>query len=211
MLIDFQEILKVLPNKPKSILHAGAHLCEEKEIYDKAGIPYVFWVECNPELFKEVVKKVTIQNCTNYAVAAKEGLELDFHRVYSLDRTNRGCSSLLKPTSIMNSPYLEQIDTIKVKTTTIDKLNLDNGPFDFLVMDIQGAEKEALKGAILTLQNPNLRGILLEFTKKSMYEGDCLLDELDNFLLQYSFKRVITKYATDDTETGWGDSLFIRK
>jgi hypothetical protein len=34
--------------KPNGIIHVGAHLAEEKEIYDKLSVP-VLWIEADKE------------------------------------------------------------------------------------------------------------------------------------------------------------------
>jgi FkbM family methyltransferase len=207
MLIPFQEILATLPKRPTNILHVGAHLAEELPIYNAAGIQS-YWVEPNPDLFKEVEKKVGSDNCIRLAVSDKINEVVDFHRVYSLDGTNKGCSSLLKPTRMLENPYLRQIDTIKVRTTTLDMLNQFMGPFDLLNMDIEGNELKALHGGNDFLNSEELLGIILEFRTLSAYDGDCTLSELDEYLEKYKFKRVYTKYATD--EKIWGDCLYVK-
>lgn len=207
MLIPFQEILAILPQKPEYILHIGAHLAEELPIYQRAGISDVFWVEPNPELFDKVKEKVGGSNCIRLAVSDQINHIVDFHRVYSKDKTNMGCSSILKPTKMLDNPHLKQIDTIQVRTTTVDMINEFFGPFDFCSIDIQGAEMLALKGAKSALEE-SLRGLLIEFTTVSFYENDCKLQELDEYLQQFGFERKITSFATD--EQNWGDALWVK-
>jgi hypothetical protein len=40
-----------------------------------------------------------------------------------------------------------------------------------------------------------------------LYKGCGLIEEVDNFLAQYNFKRVITQI----TVHGWGDALYIKE
>lgn len=191
---------------PLSILHIGAHLGEDKAIYDSYGYSKVFYVEPNPELFPTLKQVVGEQNCLNMAVADKAGSS-PFHLVYSKDRTNKGCSSLLKPTEILDNPYLEFIKTINVETITLDFINEIYGPFNFLVMDIQGAELLALQGGVQCLKNNQFRGIILEFTLTSLYESDCKSHELNAFLKKYGYAPVRMEFANEANT--WGDILYV--
>lgn len=191
---------------PLSILHIGAHLGEDKKEYDNWGYTNVFYVEPNPELFPVLKQVVGEKNCLNMAVSDKVGSS-PFHLVYSKDRTNKGCSSLLKPTEILDNPYLEFIKTINVETITIDFINEIYGPFNFLTMDIQGAELLALQGGVQCLKNKQFEGIILEFTLTSLYESDCKSHELKSFLGKYGYKPVKMEFANEANT--WGDILYV--
>jgi hypothetical protein len=49
-----------------------------------------------------------------------------------------------------------------------------------------------------------------EVNVEELYEGCCLIDELDNYLNSYGFKRIVTA-MWDDGAVGWGDALYIKK
>jgi FkbM family methyltransferase len=211
MIIPFEKIMGLCREKGigvKRLLHVGSHEAEEQSTYNEYGIS-AFHVEPNPDLFPIVKSKVGEANCSDLAVSDKMGQWADFHRIYSRDLSNKGCSSLLKPTNILDNQYLKFVDTVRVLTTTIDNLNLHVGPFDSLAIDVQGAEMLAFKGATKLLSMDYFRLIIAEFTTKSMYEGDCLLDELDEFLIKFGFSRVITEYA--GSGLCWGDSVYTKQ
>jgi FkbM family methyltransferase len=208
MLIALNEILALLPEKPKRILHVGGHKGEDKRWYDENGLNDVFYIEPNPEIYPELEKTVGSENCWMVAVSDKSGETVDFHRVYDYSGENKGCSSILKPDEILKNPHLRYVDTIQVNTQTIDMINWLDGPFDFWSLDVQEFELIALKGAKKYLKNNPPLAILVEFTLKPYYQDGCILSELDEFLAQYNFKRVITKFAT--CEERWGDSLYVR-
>jgi hypothetical protein len=44
---------------------------------------------------------------------------------------------------------------------------------------------------------------------EELYEGCCLIDELDEYLKSFGFERKITK-LWDDGAVGWGDALYIK-
>lgn len=207
-IFPFQKCIELIGKTPTNLLHIGAHLGEEAPIYIECGIQEIFFVEPNPELYQELINNVGFLNCCDLAVSDKYGEIVNFHKVYSHDRSNRGCSSLLKPTKILENPYLEQLETIQVSTTTIDHLDKDFGPFDCLVCDAQGFELNILKGAHNALTN-NITSILTEFTFVSMYENDCLLQDLIDFLKPYGFELVHKEFATEKND--WGDCLFTKK
>lgn len=206
MIIPFEKILEKLPEKPKRVVHIGGYLGEEKAIYDKHGINS-FFVECHPDLYKQLANNVGAENCCNYAVSSNDFRKTTFYKVESFDRTNRGCGSLLRPGGILKNPYLEQLEMTEVVTITLDTLNELFGPFDFFNCDAQGNELNILRHGHDFLSNPELKGLFMEFTTVSLYEGDCLLPELDEFLAKYDFQRVITEFATSE----WGDALWIKE
>ena len=61
----------------------------------------------------------------------------------------------------------------------------------------------ALKGAIKSIKYA--KAIYLEVNEKELYKNCALIGEIDTFLSQYNFKRVLTNI----TEYGWGDALYI--
>jgi hypothetical protein len=45
----------------------------------------------------------------------------------------------------------------------------------------------------------------LEVNEKELYHHCALINQIDDFLSRYNFKRVLTKM----TEHGWGDALYV--
>jgi hypothetical protein len=61
----------------------------------------------------------------------------------------------------------------------------------------------ALKGATQSIKYAN--AIYLEVNEKELYKKCSLIHEIDAFLSNYKFKRVLTEM----TPHGWGDALYI--
>ena len=80
---------------------------------------------------------------------------------------------------------------------------LNNVIPNFWNFDIQGAELMALKGAIHSIRYA--KALYLEVNEKELYKNCGLIGEIDAFLYNYHFKRVITNI----TQHGWGDALYI--
>jgi hypothetical protein len=51
--------------------------------------------------------------------------------------------------------------------------------------------------------------IYSEVNGSYVYEDCCLINELDDFLSQYGFKRVETQWCGNDS-SGWGDAFYIK-
>ena len=61
----------------------------------------------------------------------------------------------------------------------------------------------ALKGATNSIKYAKV--IYLEVNEKELYKNCGLITDIDNFLSQYKFKRVVTNMTCH----GWGDALYI--
>lgn len=206
MLIKFEEIKNHFSlGIPRGILHIGAHNAEELDAYTAAGIETVAWVEANPMLFASIMKKIGGRPGSTmhwFAAHERDGEVID------LNVANNGESSSILElgTHKTEHPHIHYVGKIPVPTRTIDTFfkssGLDPIMFDFVNIDIQGAELLALKGMKKHLKN--VKYLYLEVNEKMLYEGCALIEDIDNFLLGYGFKRVLTEM----TQHGWGDALY---
>ena len=57
-----------------------------------------------------------------------------------------------------------------------------------------------------TLLN-NFQYIYIEVNRKHLYKDCALVDDIDNYLKQYKFERVLTSW----TDREWGDAFYIKK
>ena len=87
--------------------------------------------------------------------------------------------------------------------TFFERENIDPTGYDFWNFDIQGAELLALKGALQSLRYAKV--LYLEVNERELYKNCALISDIDEFLLQYNFKRVLTNM----TQHGWGDALYL--
>lgn len=195
----FTDYPKSIPKK--GILHIGAHKCEEKDLYNSIGIhdENVLWIEANKDLVD-----VSKPNMINAVISNIDNIEVEFKI------TNNGESSsiLNLKTHLQEHPGIHVIEKRKMKTITLNTLFMQNNiqydRYDFINLDIQGAELLALKGAVSIL--PHINAIYTEVNEKELYENCGLLPELDSFLRLYNFRRV----ALSMTHHGWGDALYIK-
>jgi FkbM family methyltransferase len=208
MLIDYNEIHKVLQANNIQItgaLHIGAHECEELQFYNtnlNLKNEDVIWIDA---LNTKVVEATNrgIPNVYNAVITDKDDTEVSFN----VSNNYQSSSVLELGTHAQEYPYIVYIDKLVQKSVTIDTFfernSLDNSKYNFWNFDIQGAELLALQGATKAIQHA--KAIYLEVNEKELYKDCGLIGDIDTFLGQYNFKRVITNI----TSYGWGDALYI--
>ena len=207
MLITFEEINKILLLKKIDItgsLHIGAHECEEINFYNQLGLENkdIIWIDAIPSKVNEAINR-GIPNVYNAVITDKDDEDV----VFNISNNFQSSSVLEFGTHLQEHPWVSYVDKIEQKSITIDTFfernNIDASKYDFWNFDIQGAELMALKGAIKSIKYA--KALYLEVNEKELYKKCGLINEIDTFLFQYNFKRVLTKM----TPHGWGDALYI--
>ena len=207
MLISFEEINKMLLLKNINIngcFHIGAHDCEELEFYNKLGIKTenIVWIDAIPSKVSEAINR-GIPNVYNAVITDTDDKEI----VFNISNNVQSSSILEFGTHLTEHPHVVYVDKIQQKSITIDTFfernNIDASKYNFWNFDIQGAELMALKGSIKSIQHA--KAIYLEVNIKELYKNCGLIGEIDEFLLKYNFKRMLTNM----TRHGWGDALYI--
>jgi FkbM family methyltransferase len=193
--------------QPRGVIHIGAHEGKEYERYQAMGFGKILFIEANPAVFTRLKAKldgkhgVVLANC---AISDRAGTAK--LRVTSMDQ-----SSSLLPLKLHSRIYPDIVETqqLEVRTITLDallvELALDAADFNFLNIDIQGAELLALRGAEKTLRH--IEAINTEVNLAELYEGCARLEEVDLHLKRRSFTRVamVTPF-----HPSWGDAFYVR-
>jgi FkbM family methyltransferase len=227
-MLDFNKLIEKYDIKIKGILHIGAHEGGETLTYVKAGIKNVLLVEANPFRFINLTESLnTGRYCVwcsplkyeyfnesesqilkgykvyNYAVSDRDEGTITFN----LSNYDGGTDSIFKINEWGRDsswvPY-EHTSQIDVPTITLDKLVEDKETYNFLNMDVEGAELLVLSKSTEVLKN--LDCIMLETQDKIRFEGSCTREELIEFLKPHGFE--LKEYY--DTGKEWGDCLFIK-
>jgi FkbM family methyltransferase len=207
MLLKFSEIIEKY-GKPLGIIHIGAHLMEERDDYLSYGLDNTIWVEANPNIYVDIKHINDIdsdEKCFNYAISDKDD------EVVNFKITNNGQSSSILDLELHSFYYppITVIETLNVKTKRMDTLikenNLKIENYDFLNIDIQGAELLALKSFGDLLHN--VKFIYTEINTNKLYKDCALVTEIDDYLNFYNFNRV----ESIMTDAEWGDALYIKK
>jgi len=207
MLIDFRQLFPRHNIKPKGVLHVGANVGEEAPIYDELGIKKVLWIEGNEKIFKKLCDNVLRyegHGTMCYLISDTEEF-VDFH----ISNNGSQSSSILElGTHKIAHPEVHYVEDVRMKTFRLDTIlnNPDVHDYDFLNIDLQGAELKALRGMGDILHQ--FKWAYLEVNKQELYKGCALVEDIDMYMLGFGFKRVETKWCGN---TGWGDALYIKK
>ena len=206
MLIPFNNLILTTP--VKGVIHVGAHECEERDGYlsnfnlDDSKIIWIDAIAEKVHLMKSTIPGLIIFNeCIS---------DKDYEDVSFMVTNNYQSSSMLNfKTHAVEHSHVVETHRLKLKTKTMNTLFAENDlnpqNYNFLNLDIQGAELLALKGASNIL--PHIDYIYSEINVKELYENCVLINELDHFLHQNGFKRI----QTEMTYHGWGDAFYVRK
>ena len=208
MLLDLEYLVKKYGLKIKGIIHGGAHLMEEREAYTKCNIKDVIWIEGNPkmaQICKDIIINYPDYHLYSFLLSDKNDPNTIFHVT-----NDTQCSSIL--TLEKHKEFYPHISEDHIETHQsyrldyfIDNNNIDILKYNFINLDIQGAELLALKG--LGDKIKHIDYIYAEMSLSNLYNGCVLVNELDDYLSQYGFKRV--EYQLTDSE--WGDALYIKQ
>ncbi|MHA7898249.1 MAG: FkbM family methyltransferase [Henriciella sp.] len=208
--IYFDE-LEQLGIEVKGVVHVGAHDGAETDCYLDRGLAPVVLVEANPEYAHRLRSKyrdVQSVYIAENAICDRAG-EVQFN----IANSDQSSSLLELGVHAELYPSIQYSKKISVQAQTLDDcLNQtvaspeQRSLANLLVMDIQGAELMALRGAGETLAH--LDAIQLEVNYQELYKGCPIIWEIDEFLQEHGFIR----YKTDTPfHRSWGDALYVRK
>lgn len=206
MLIDLDYLISKYQLKPTGVLHIGASTGQERDSYHKHGLKVV-WVEAIREVYKQLCRNVTPYTgtvCINACISDKDGEIVPFNisnnEMQSSSMFDFGTHTIEHPGVVFT--HKTQLQTLTVKTILKDR-NLEQAEYDFVNLDIQGAELLALKGMDLRWVNY----VYIEVNERELYKGCPLLPEIDAYLKKFDLVRVETKM----TNNGWGDAFYIKE
>jgi FkbM family methyltransferase len=193
--IPYQAIARFIPSVPV-IIEAGAadgkNTIEMANFWPGAVIhafePVPDAMRLNEEVTKPIRDRVKLYPCALGSVPAR--LQMNVSGNGGSDGTQS--SSLLNP-----SGHLHEFDNVPFnRKIEVDVVRLDDWAeregvekLDFLWLDLQGYELEALKGAERLLSK--VSAVHVEVSHRQLYEGGVLYPELKLWLQQRGFTPVI--------------------
>jgi len=208
MLISMQELKRSHACLPSGVIHIGAHLGEELRDYLDVGVKNILWVEANPKVYTRLCQNVfnhAGSRCLNALVSDSDDKECLF-RI-----TNNGESSSMLPLKehLVEHPHIFVEEIIKLKSARFDRLcekeKVSLKLYDFINLDIQGAELMALQGMSQILQRA--RYVYLEVNTKEIYEGCAFHKEIEEYLSKFNFELKEQKILSH----GWGDAFYMKR
>lgn len=227
MLFDFPKLLKKHNIQINGLVHVGAHDCSEVITYAECGIKKAFLIEgntdranrlrnmlagghyisssfpyCEAEIPNEHKDTIAKYKVDNYIVVEKPRGKISLN----LHNYDGGVDSIFHLSDYGRETCwadFREIGTMEVETTSLDALKLKG--YNFLNIDIEGAELMAFVGAIKLLEE-QIQYVLCETQDKERWPGSPTKKELSHFLSAFGFKEV--DYF--DTGKEWGDTLYIK-
>ncbi len=202
MLINLDFLIKKYNINFKGILHVGAHECEELKNYEiYISRDKILWIEALPNKVEK--NKQVFQN-----LLIEEEVVSDKEEIVKFNISNNGQSSSILEfgSHSINHPTVWYIGSFKANTKLLkDILPKYNINYNFLNLDIQGAELKALKGMEEYLKDVDY--IYTEVNEDYVYKECALITELDEYLIKFGLHRVETKWYGN---AKWGDAFYIR-
>lgn len=196
-----------LRNKVTGVIHVGAHLAEEAAGYDSelgSDTP-VWWIEANPRVSSKIL--ATLSHYPHQELIEALVTDVDHQaREFHITNSDGMSSSVLEfGTHKFNHPDMIFVEHMTLHSRTLDSLVEEHTiqGCNLLVMDLQGAEAMALRGATKLLESIDF--VMSEVNVEEVYQGCAQLPELDELLSDF------IRVETTLTQFGWGDSLYKRK
>ena len=206
MLIPFGALIKY-PKNINGIIHIGAHELEELKFYLDKKIDQVIWIEANPEKYDFIEKNIRPYKDM---VLGKFAAGSIVNRS-KLNIANNGQSSSILEfgTHKESYPHIRYTKKTEIEIIPLDQWieekSIIRDKYNFLNIDIQGYELEALKGSIKQLSFVDY--VYLEVNFRQVYENCSELKDIDDFMNKFKFKRV----GIFKTNKGWGDAIYAKK
>lgn len=206
MLIDIKN-LNFIKNIT-GIIHIGAHECEERINYllkfHNITDDDIIWIDALSEKVDTIKKNYPTIKIYNECISEQDNESI----IFNVTNNYQSSSFLKLKEHLIEHPDIHKIKEIEMKTKTLKTFYRENNfsydRFNFMVLDIQGAELLALKGANEILDYIDF--IYLEVNTKELYENCALIGDIDNYLNNFNFKRKDTLM----TEHGWGDAFYVK-
>lgn len=195
----FAAALRSVPNL--AVLHVGAHQAEESAMYTDLGAEHAYWVEAQPDKCADMREHLDpAHNSVFEAVAwSVSGEKLTFH----VSSNSQSSSVFEFKDHTMWHPEIVEVSSREVVTTRLEEV-LPQRRYDFVVLDVQGAELEALQGMGRLLDDCSV--ICTEVNRSEAYKGIAQIGQLDAWLATRGFTRIVTVWATG---TGYGDAIYV--
>jgi hypothetical protein len=200
MIIDIEDIQNILLAKKiklNSCLHLGAFKNEDLSLYNKICIREedVIHIDVHPKIV-DIPKITSNLNIFNAFISDEDNKNIIFNNFNNLHYSNildYDKNSIQYSQNVFNNKILQKSITID---TFFNKNNLDASKYDFWYFNIKGTELLALKGGINSIKYAKVL---------YLYINSGLIYEIDDFLVKYNFKRILTNM----TPYKWGEAIYI--
>ena len=194
------------------LVHLGANVGEERFVSDANGLR-VTWIEANPAVFVQLQANLAgfpQQRALQALITDEEGTS---RRLFIANGSGSASSVFERKLHRELFPEIEYEGAITLATRTLPALlateHIELRHPTALVMDIQGAELLALRGALPILEKFTF--IKTEAADIEVYAGGCLEREVDAFLQAHHFAPIQRKNLTRRPDGGGLCDILYRR
>ena len=202
MLISLDDLVQKYSIKLTGILHVGAHQCEEIGVYEK-------YIQRNNILWIEAMQdKVDYCKLIYPDLLIEQAVISDKEEKVTFNVSNNGQSSSILEFGLHSTfhPDVYYVNQFLATTKQLkDIINKYDIPYNFVNLDIQGVELKALKSMESYLSSIDY--IYTEVNSDYVYKDCSLINEIDDYLHTFGFKRIETSWCEDFR---WGDAFYLR-
>ena len=204
----FEEWIDYFGIEPGPILHIGAHLVQERDVYNKLHFEPVIWLEAQSSIVDSariLLSEYPNQRIFHATLWSESNIEMTFHVA-----GHQGSSSSLLEPHLITASHPEVWTDQKYQTHSISLDDLFEREsiiekYPIVVLDVQGAEIEVIKGAKKAIQNIDY--LITEISSIELYKGTAKIKQLEKILNELDFTMAASEL---NRSTGWGEALFIR-
>ena len=202
MLLDFNALKQKYNMNINGVIHIGGHHGQEFKTYVENNIKNVVLFEPVPSTFKILKENIGDKAILHNLALGNENKKIEMF----IETANQGqSSSILEPNiHTKQYPHITFDSKLEVVMVRLDDFITNRYNYNFINIDVQGYELEVFKGAKKTLENIDY--IMSEVNRDEVYKDCPMVEDLDEYLGGYNFKRVETTW---DGGT-WGDALYIK-
>jgi FkbM family methyltransferase len=202
---DWRMIRFLEHHEINTVLDVGANRGQfAKGLFQSGFTGQIVSFEALPHIFEELGEAARAYG-ESWTIAPRCALSDEEGTVQFHVTKQNSSSSMLKPAELScdMSGIFSVTETIDVDSRRLDRLVEEigiNSTNIFLKLDVQGGEKKVLEGA--TELMPHVRGVILEMSLQSLYDGQALANELDDILIEQGFKFWDSQPVFRNTQTG---------
>jgi FkbM family methyltransferase len=183
------------------VVHVGAHLGEELSFYKKflSNPENVLWIEGDKTLAEQLQKRLFDYRVINTLVT-KDGRDVQFNH-YENSQTNSIFITNEHDLFYGKQSRISEIVSSRTLSDVIDEVDID---YNFLNIDVQGAELEVLMGCNYLNR---FDYVYIEVNWGNVYDNIPLINEISHFLISHNFIRKKLAF----TLSNWGDALYVKQ
>jgi FkbM family methyltransferase len=207
-----------VPGQLRTVVHVGAHTGEEVDAYRRHGAQRIVLVEANPDSYELLTRRYGSDlkvDVFHAAVTDHDGTETLLLHTNAQGRTESASLLPMKRlgeiVTTLRTERAVEVPALRLDSL-LDELGVEPAAIGLLVLDIQGAELAALRGASQTLRA--VPAVLTEVALIELYEDAATEEDVAKLLADAGFAPLdgldYELYEGERRFRAWGDRLFVR-